>query len=1046
MRGLIWYAVRHRVTILMVAAAAILFGLVSLERLPVQLLPDISYPTLTVQTEYPDSAPSEVENLITRPLEEAVGVVPGLRRIASVSESGVSEITLEFGWDTDMDFAALDVREKIDLIDLPDEAETPVLLRYDPTLDPVIRLGVSGDVNQIQLRYLAEQVIKKDLESLPGIAAAKVLGGLTEEVHVDIDENRLAALGVPIAAVAAVVGSENVNAAGGRLRDRDAQYLVRTLNQYDDANDVAETIVHRDGERVVKLADVASVTRAYKEREIVSRIDGEPAVEVAIYKEGDANIVDAARRVRRQVKRLEDNLPASVTVQVLADQSTFIQAAVNQVRSNALIGGLLAIGVLFFFLRDPRSTAIIALAIPISIVATFVLMYRQGVTLNVMSLGGLALGVGMLVDNSIVVLESIVRHRRRGDKPRDEAVVDGTVEVGQAITASTLTTIAVFLPILFVEGVARQIFQDQALTVTYALLVSLAVALTLTPMLAALGRDGRPAGRRRRWWNPLSWASPRYRLDRGEHGDARLDPAVGGRMMVAVRGGYSRFLEGALRHRVLVVTASLALFALSVAGIRALGNDLIPPLSQGELHFALELPEGTPIEHTDRVVENLERRLKDAPHVETIFSNVGVDVSENATVRSKKENHAELNMRLTPGSGKVEEAEALAAIRKQLAEFPHLTATLRPPTAFTFKNPVAVEIYGYDLAALSDVSNRVSAALHEIPGLKDVANTMETGSPEVRIRFDRDKLNRTGLTLQAASEALRTKILGRVATDFKDRDRQIDVLVRSGDAQMLDFADLNTMVVGHRDDTPIRLASVADFAVERGPARIQRISQSRAATVTANLADRDLGGVSRDIEAALADIPLPPNVTLDLAGQNEEMQASLSSLLFAAALAIFLVYLVMASQFESLLNPFLILFTVPMALIGVVAGLWMTGTAVSVVVMIGGIMLAGIVVNNGIVLVDLIGQLRREGRSVHDAIIEAGAGRLRPILMTTTTTVLGLLPLALGRGQGAEIMAPLGVTVIGGLLVGTLLTLLVIPVLYSLVHRDRMAAPAVDGN
>ena len=511
--------------------------------------------------------------------------------------------------------------------------------------------------------------------------------------------------------------------------------------------------------------------------------------------------------------------------------------------------------------------------------------------------------------------------------------------------------------------------------------------------------------------------------------------------MTAVRAGYMRFLEGALRRRAAVVLTALALFALSVAGIRALGSDLIPPLSQGELHFALELPEGTPIEHTDRVVGRLERSLAGLPHVETLFSNVGVDVSENATVRSKKENHAELNVRLTAGAGREEEAEALAAIRRRLEDFPNLTATQRPPTAFTFKSPVAVEIYGYDLAALTDVSGRVSEALHGVPGLKDIASTVEEGSPEVRIRFDRDKIHRTGLNLREASEALRTKILGRVATDFKDRDRQIDVLVRSGDAQAIDFADLNTMVVGHRDGTPIRLAAVADLAMERGPARIQRISQSRAAMVTANLAGRDLGGVSADIEAALADIPLPPNMTVELAGQNDEMQESLSSLLFAAALAIFLVYLVMASQFESLLNPFLILFTVPMALIGVVAGLWLTGTAVSVVVMIGGIMLAGIVVNNGIVLVDLIGQLRREGRTVREAIVEAGAIRLRPILMTTTTTVLGLLPLALGRGQGSEIMAPLGITVIGGLLVGTVLTLFVIPVLYSLVHRDRAPRP-----
>ncbi len=1028
MRALIRYAVEHRVTMLMATAAAVLFGVVSLGRLPLQLLPDISYPTLTLQTEYPDSAPGEVENLITRPLEEAVGVVPGLRRMESVSEAGVSEIRLEFGWGTDMDFAGLDVREKIDLITLPKEAGEPVLLRYDPSQEPVVRLGVSGGENAVQLRYLAEQVVKKELESLDGVAAAKVVGGLTEEVHVDVDEQRLAALGVPITAVTQTVGEENVNAAGGRLRDRDAQYLVRTLNQYAGVDDIAETVIDRSRDRTVKLGDVAEVTRAYREREIVSRIDGKPAVEVAVYKEGDANIVDVARRVRSRVPGLQDMLPAGARVQVLSDQSTFIRAAIGQVRSNALVGGLLAVLVLLVFLRDVRSTAIIALAIPASIVTTFVLMYRQGITLNVMSLGGLALGVGMLVDNSIVVLESIVRHRRLGRGDRAEAVIEGTQEVGQAITASTLTSIAVFLPILFVEGVARQIFKDQALTVTYALLVSLVVALTLTPMLAALGRGRRRAGA---GGTEAAEAGPEAR---------EAAPGSGRGIPASFRRGYRRAVVGALDHRAAVVASVVVLFALSVLGLRTLGSDLIPPLTQGELQFDLELPEGTPIEHTDAMVARLETEIAGAPFVETVYSNVGVDAGTDGGARTRKENHAEMNVRLEDGAGREGESAALEGIRAAMARVPNLTGTLRNGTAFTFKTPVEVDVYGYDLAELAQVTDRVADVLRGVPGLKDVSSSMEPGSPEVEIHFDRDKLELAGLGMREAGDALRTKILGAVATDFKDRDRQIDVLVRSAGARDLDFSELDGLVVGRRGDVPVRLASVAQVSVARGPARIQRLAQSRAATVSANLEGRDLGGASRDIEAALAGVPLPADVTVELAGQNEEMNQSLRSLLFAAALAVFMVYLVMASQFESLLNPFLILFTMPMALIGVVGALMLTGTAVSVVVMIGAIMLAGIVVNNGIVLVGLIGQLRRQGRGVREAILEAGEVRLRPILMTTVTTVLGLLPLALGRGEGAEIMAPLAVTVIGGLLVATVLTLMVLPVLYSLVHPEPSPA------
>jgi HAE1 family hydrophobic/amphiphilic exporter-1 len=1008
MRSIIEFAVSHRVTMLMVTSAAVLFGVVSLGRLPVQLLPDISYPTLTVQTELPDAAPSEVENLLSRPLEEGMGVVPGLRRMSSISQPGLSEITLEFGWDTDMDFAALDVREKMDLIRLPDDAKSPVVLRYDPSLDPVVRLGLSGSDNAIQLRHLADQLVKKELEALDGVAAAKLSGGLNEEIHVDVDDARLAQLGIPIAEVARRVGSENVNAAGGRLRDRDSQFLIRTLNEYKGPEDVAAIIVHRDGDRVVKLGDVAKVTRAYKEREIVSRIDGQSAVEIAIYKEGDANIVDVAKRVKLHRGRLAAMLPEGIELKLLSDQSVFIESAVKQVQQNAMLGGVLAVLVLLVFLRDVRSTAIIAIAIPTSIVTTFVLMYRQGVTLNVMSLGGLALGVGMLVDNSIVVLESIVRHRQSGSSRRD-AAVDGASEVAQAVTASTLTTIAVFLPILFVEGIARQIFKDQALTVAYALMVSLVVALTLTPMLAALGS----------------------KKEAKESARAAEQPPEGG-----LHRFYRRILIGALRHRALSFGVASLMFVLALGAAGKLGHDLIPQMSQGEFRLDLQLAEGTPIEMTDAVSRQLELAVAKLPEVETVFANVGLDARESGSSRSRRENHSELNVRLRDGIRGAAEAAAVEHVRAVLANDDRVRAELLQPNSFSFKTPVAVQIYGYDLGQLESVCDEVVGALVGIQGLEDVHASIEPGSPEVQVRFHREKLQAAGLTLNEASNALRTKILGDIATDYKERDRQIDILVRSEQAQSFRLDDLRTAVVGHRANLPIRLTAVADISIERGPARIQRLSQSRAAVVSANLHGRDLGGVSQEIETRLAGIALPPSVSFDLGGQNDEMTNSLGSLRFAVLLAIFLVYLVMASQFESLLDPLLILITMPLAFVGVAGALLITNTPVSVVVMIGGIMLAGIVVNNGIVLVDLIGQLRRRGERLRDAIVTAGTIRLRPILMTTTTTVLGLLPLALGRGEGAEIGAPLAITVIGGLLVSTMLTLVIIPLLYSVAHRE----------
>jgi HAE1 family hydrophobic/amphiphilic exporter-1 len=494
------FAVSHPVTIWMATLAATVFGLVALGRLDMRLLPEIRYPSVTVQTEFPNTAPLDVEALVTRPLEETVGVVPGLRKVHSISQAGLSQITLEFDWDTDMDYASLDVREKVDLIELPEEARPPVLLKYDPALDPVLRIGLWGDTELVYLRNVAEDVLKKEIESLQGVAAARVSGGLEEEIRVEVDEDRLATLGIPIETINQVLAQENVNASGGRLRDRNAEYIVRTLSRFEDLDDIGEVTVAIVDDRPIRLREVAAIHRTHRERTTVTHVGGRESVELAVFKEGDANVVEMARRVRDHLERLADRLPAGMEVEVLFDQSVFIGKAVSEVRNNALLGGILAVLVLFVFLRDLRSTLIIGVAIPISIIATFILMYSQGVSLNVMSLGGLALGVGMLVDNSIVVLEAI--HRRREDAGTDpgtdiseeRTVVAGASEVGGAVVASTLTTVAVFVPIVFVVvGVAGQIFRDQALTVTFSLFVSLVVALTFTPMAVA-GRAASATG------------------------------------------------------------------------------------------------------------------------------------------------------------------------------------------------------------------------------------------------------------------------------------------------------------------------------------------------------------------------------------------------------------------------------------------------------------------------------------------------------------------------------------------------------------------------
>ncbi len=1066
------FAVTHPVTVWMATVAAVVFGFVALGRLDMRLLPEIRYPSVTVQTDFPNTAPVDVENLVTRPLEEAVGVVPGLLRVHSISQAGMSQITLEFAWGTNMDFASLDVREKIDLIQLPQDVRPPVLLKYDPALDPVLRIGLWGDHPQVQLRHIAEDILKRDIESLEGVAAAKVAGGLEEEIRVEVDEAKLSALGISISRVNEVLAQENINASGGRLRDRNAEYIVRTLSRFENLDDIGNVTLQVIEGTPIKLREVATVTRTHRERTTVTHVDGRESVEVAIFKEGDANIVDLADRVKDHLARLENRLPEGVEMEVLFDQSIFIGNAVKEVRNNALIGGVLAILVLFVFLRDLRSTLIIGVSIPISIVATFILMHTRGVSLNVMSLGGLALGVGMLVDNSIVVLEAIHRRRERAADGDDdgEVVVQGAGEVSGAVMASTLTTVAVFVPIVFVVvGVAGQIFRDQALTVTFSLFISLVVALTFTPMAMAFGRRARgiadddspiASGRRFLGWTRLASEGRMFTRVLKIIGlslimalptliafvAAMIGRALRWLLITALipltwlferiwprlSAAYEGLLHRALYHRPLVLMVAVLAAAGAVFLFPTLGMELIPPMAQGEFTLALEMPEGTPLSQTDREVILIERELAEISGIALLSADVGVSRDGQTSAQRRKENRAQVHVKLHDATGE-NEAMVLEEIRQIMVGHPDVSMKIRRQSLFSFNAPIEVDVYGFNLEDLQRTADAVAAELGRIDGLRDVKLSMVPGSPEIRISFDRDKLNHWGLSLSAVSETVRGKVRGTVASRMRDRERHIDIRVLNEDEQRNTLQAISGLIVAERNGIPILLSAVANMEVARGPSEVHRLGRKRVAIVSANLAGRDLGSVSEEIESRLRSIPLPANVSWELGGQNDEMQSSYRSLQMAILLAIFLVYLVMAAQFESFLYPLIIMFTVPLALVGAIYGLVLTATPVSVIAVIGAIMLAGIVVNNGIVLVDRINQLRKSGEELYLAVRHAGAERFRPIVMTTATTVLGLLPMAIGLGEGAELRTPLAVTVISGLLVSTLLTLVVVPVVYTLI-------------
>ncbi len=1009
MKKFIALAVRRRVSVIMAALAVVVFGVVGYQRLAIELFPDMSHPSITVQTDFPDTAPQEIETLVSRPVEEAVGVLRGLTTMRSVSRPGVSEVTLQFEWGSDMDMLSMEVREKLDRLILPEGADDPIVLRFDPSLDPVVRLAVHGSDDLVTMRRLSERQIKQDFETLDGVASAEVKGGLEDEIQIEVDQERLAALGIPLEQVRRVVGASNVNLPGGALRGSESQYLVRTVNEFDTVEEIADLVVFQNEAASVRLRDVAEVRMGTKEREEITRVDGAESVEISIYKEGDANSVTVARALQDRIADWNDGkLPPGMEMTVLFDQSTFIENSIAEVRSAAVIGGLLAIVVLLLFLRDLRSTLIIALSIPLSVVATFVLMYRMDISLNIMSLGGLTLGIGMLVDNSIVVLESIHRARRRG-RDLARAAVEGTSEVGAAVVASTMTTVAVFLPIVFVEGVAGQLFRDQALTVTFSLLASLLVAITVIPMASAIGG--------------------RVRAAMGTTEELR-GPVF---TMGAVSRGYDGLLRGALRARVVTLLIGFGLFAASIVALGRMGTELIPQLTQGEFFVEVNMPEGTSLPATDEVVRTMESAAAVDERVGMSYSTVGSRVvSGGMSLQTRAENLAQLNVAMADRGDDRGEAAVIETLRETFRDIPELGVEIGRPSYFTMKTPIEVLIFGDDLDLLRDTSLELVRELETIDGLRDVRSSLEAGNPELQVVFDRDRLAALGLDLGTLSQTLRDRVQGAVPTTFKQEDRQIDVRIRNAGVTESSREDVRRLMVPGPDG-PIRLLGVADVSLDRGPAEIHRVQQQRAALISADVEGRSLGDAIADVRSAVDTAALPAGVTTEIAGQNEEMQTSFSSLRFAIALAVFLVYLVMASTFESFLHPFLVLFTIPLALVGVVAGLLLTNTTISVIVLIGTVMLVGIVVNNAIVLIDTINRYRRRGMDKIDAVIRAGHVRLRPILMTTLTTVLGLLPMALAWGEGAELRAPLAITVASGLTLSTLLTLVVIPAAYALV-------------
>ncbi|MCK4762933.1 MAG: efflux RND transporter permease subunit [Candidatus Aminicenantes bacterium] len=1019
------FSINHPVSVFMFTVAAVIFGFISYSKLNLNLLPRISYPTLTIKTEYPGTAPAEIENIISKPIEETVGVVDNVVRIASVSRAELSEVTVEFAWNTNMDFATLKVREKLDLLYLPVNAEKPVILRYDPNTEPILKLGLSGDAELSRIRYIAETDFKQAIESIEGVAACVISGGLEDEIHIDIDEKKLSLLNIPISNVVTRLSQENVNLSAGILKQKDSQYLVRTVNEFKTVEEIKDIIVEKRGDVHIKLSSIADVFRGYKERKVISRINGRECIEAAVYRAADANTVTVSNAVAERLKKIDANILQlrKMEYMVITNQAKFIKNTIREVIQTAVFGGILAILVLLYFLKNLRSTLIIGAAIPISVIITFFLMFSSDISLNIISLGGLALGIGMLVDNSIVVLESIQRFREKGYGLYDAALT-GTSEVAGAVTASTFTTVAVFFPIVFVEGIAGQLFKDMALTVTFSLLASLVVSLTLVPMLnSAMRRENakeRLSGLLKKVLKPVDKVYDKF------------------------FNSYERFQEFTFSRKKVIILTVVVIFVLSIFLTRFMGQELIPVISQGEFLVNVEFKPGTSLAENAAVISDIAEKFKKYDQVASIYELIGKGSMGGISFQEQRENLSEFTIRLKPGIlGKAED-HIMDRVREDLNDFQGIKFKVYKPRLFSFKAPLEVVVSGIDLDHIKQVSDELLDKMRGTEGLIDIKSSMEEGYPEIQIIFNRALLASQDMTINQVGTQIRNKVEGEVATRFIESDREVDIRVRVKE----DFRDrvekIQRLSIRNGLGINVPLKALAEIKISEGPAEIRRISQQKSAVLTGNLSGIDLDTAGQRIMALARDIDRPRDCNIYLAGQSMEQDVAFSSMIFAILLAIFLVYLVMASQFESFKKPFIIMFTIPMGIIGVVLIGLAAQISINVIVLIGLVILSGIIVNNAIVLVDYIGQLQQKGMQKIEAIKTAAKVRWRPILMTTMTTVLGLMPMALDFDEGFEIRIPLALTLIGGLIFGTFLTLVFIPLIYSIVVKETKQEPEKD--
>jgi len=1017
-------AINRPVTMFMISGVIVLLGAISLVRLPVDLMPDVTYPSLTIRVTYSGVGPLEIEESITRPIEQAVSAVAGLEQINSTSSEGSSTVRLNFAWGSDLNEAADEVRTRLDRVRgrMPEDADAPTIFKFDANASPIVWIGVEGDFDPVTLREIAQNDLSPRLERVVGVAAVDVSGGLRRQIRVDLSKEKITALDLPVDRVVSVLRTENQNIPIGEIDEGDRTYLLRSPGQFTDIDEIRNLVILSKGGVPVYLKNIADVYDGTEDVRSLVRINGKAGLRMQVTKQSGENTVAVAQRVKAEVDRINREING-IHLTVINDTSRFIERSIAAVREAVLLGAVLVIAIIFLFLRNIRSTVIICTSIPISIVGTFALLYFGGFTLNTMTFGGLALGVGMIVDASIVVLENTFRHMELG-KDRRTASAEGSEEVWSAIVASTLTHIAVFIPLLFLSGVSSIMFRQLSFVVIFALAMSLFVAVTLVPVMCSLLLKLPPPTSERKGVTGRLFTVTQALLD-------RLD------------NGYRAVLHKALVHRPLVFGTGAATLVVAILLFSQIGVELLPQADEGEVSVSAELPIGTRYERTRDVMLGLEGQVRElVPEATTIITQVqggGGGFGRGGT------NRGSLNLTLTPKTERDRSSDDIAQmLRRELAGQAGVVVTARPSGGNFQLNRLfggsgdsrlTLEIRGHDLNDAARLSRDAKALMETTPGITDVRPGQDEGRPELAIRVDRPKAALLGMTVTGIANTLRTNIAGTQAAMYRERGQEYPIIVRLREEDRQRVGDVNELLVSTPSGQVVQAKNLLDVNTEEGPVQISRKNQERIINVNAEI-ETSLSDAVKAVEARLPELNAPRDFAVGFGAEVEEQARAFGQLQLVLILAVILVYAVMASQYESLRDPFIIMFSIPLAAIGVVGILILTGTAFSLQAYIGVIMLAGIVTSNAILLVDYTNTLRRRDKMpLREAVELAGRTRLRPILMTTLTTVLGLLPMSLGIGEGAELQAPLARVVIGGLVTSTLVTLVFVPALYTVFEE-----------